>query len=113
MLNRREILAGGLALATLGASSARAAASGVFSKADYTRAIVIDGQGAIADPYGKPEDPHFSACALAEIRPCPADTDVPSRQGDWPVTPAGLTRTGTRIAGTAVIDSPGHSTEGR
>lgn len=67
MLNRREVITSGLVLATLGASSARAAAGGL-SNADYAAAIIIDGQGAIVDPYGQPEDKHFSARALAEIR---------------------------------------------
>lgn len=60
VLNRREILASGLALATLGSSGTRAA--------DLSAAIVIDGQGAIVDPYGQPGDTRFSARALEEIR---------------------------------------------
>lgn len=67
MLSRRDVLTSGLVLATLGAGSARAAIGGL-SNADYARAIVIDGQGAVADPFGKPEDVHFSTRALAEIR---------------------------------------------
>lgn len=62
MMNRREILASGLVIATLGAGSARAAKS--FSDA----AIVIDGQGAVADPYGTPDERRFSTRALDEIR---------------------------------------------
>lgn len=67
MLNRREVLTGGLVLATLGSGSASGAVGGL-SNADYARAIVIDGQGAVVDPFGKPEDVRFSARALAEIR---------------------------------------------
>src|SRR5688572_19485750 len=67
MLSRREVLTSGLVLATLGPSSARAAGGGL-SNADYAAAIVIDGQGAVVDPYGKPEDARFSTRALAEIR---------------------------------------------
>jgi hypothetical protein len=51
----------------LGARSARAA-NACFSSAAYERAIVIDGQGALVDPYGKPNDPYFSARAIAEMR---------------------------------------------
>lgn len=67
MLSRRDVLTSGLVLATLGPGSARAAVGGL-SNADYARAIVIDGQGAVVDPFGKPEDVHFSTRALAEIR---------------------------------------------
>ena len=66
-MNRREILTSGLALATLGTTSARAA-SGGLSDRDFAAAIIIDGQGAVVDPYGKPEDKRFSKRALDEIR---------------------------------------------
>jgi membrane dipeptidase len=66
-MNRREILTSGLVLATLGTGSARAA-SGGFSDKNFAAAIIIDGQGAVVDPYNKPEDKHFSKRALDEIR---------------------------------------------
>ncbi|MFD1612554.1 dipeptidase [Sphingomonas tabacisoli] len=46
-------------------AAVRAAA---YSDAAYKRAIVIDGQGVVNDPYGKETDIHFSPQALAEIR---------------------------------------------
>lgn len=60
MLNRREVLTGGLVLAALGTGSA--------SAADFTDAVIIDGQGAVVDPFRKPEDKRFSTRALTEIR---------------------------------------------
>src|ERR1044072_7071915 len=66
VMNRREILTSGLMLATLGAGGARAASG--LSDDDFAGAIIIDGQGAVIDPYGKPDDKRFSTRALDELR---------------------------------------------
>lgn len=65
MVDRRDFLklaAAPLALAAVGVAGSST------SKFDYEDAIVIDGQGAIYDPYRAGNDPHFSARAVAEMR---------------------------------------------
>lgn len=64
-MTRRELLAGGTMLAGLAATGTRAAA---FPDRAYRRAIVIDGQTGVSDPYGKPDDSRLSPRALAELR---------------------------------------------
>lgn len=67
MIGRRAVLAGGAAFAGLRAMRLQAAVPG-YSDAAYARAIVIDGLGGFGDPYGTPEEKHFSARAAAELR---------------------------------------------
>lgn len=45
-----------------------AARAATYSEAAFKRAIVIDGQGVVNDPYGAETDIHFSPRALSEIR---------------------------------------------
>jgi membrane dipeptidase len=67
MIDRRTMIASGAAVAAFAATGTRAATAG-YDDRSFGRAIVIDGQGAITDSYGKPEDLRFSARAAAEIR---------------------------------------------
>lgn len=64
-MDRRHFL-GMIAAAPFAMPAAVRAAA--YSDAAFRRAIVIDGQGAVFDPYGAETDIHFSPRALAEIR---------------------------------------------
>ena len=64
-MDRRHVL-GLIAAAPFALPAAARAAS--YSDAAFKRAIVIDGQGAVFDPYGAETDIHFSPRALSEIR---------------------------------------------
>lgn len=64
-MDRRTCL-GLLAAAPLVMPSALRAA--IYADRDYAKAIVIDGLGAISDPYGAPTDARLSARAIAELR---------------------------------------------
>lgn len=64
-MDRRNFL-GMIAAAPFAVSAAARAAS--YSDAAFKRAIVIDGQGVVNDPYGAETDIHFSPRALSEIR---------------------------------------------
>jgi membrane dipeptidase len=64
-MDRRNFL-GVIAAAPFALPAAVRAAT--YSDAAFKRAIVIDGQGVVNDPYGKEDDIHFSPRALEEIR---------------------------------------------
>lgn len=64
-MDRRSFI-GLIAAAPLVAPGALRAAA--VADADYARAIVIDGQSGLADPYGAPTDPRLSAKLIAELR---------------------------------------------
>lgn len=65
-LSKRALMGGMLALPAL--SRLAAAVPGRFADRDYDKAIVIDGLGGLADPYGKEGDPRFSPRAWAELK---------------------------------------------
>jgi membrane dipeptidase len=65
MIHRRACL--GLLAGLPFAASAVAQGEG-YSEAAYRRAIVIDAQAVLADPYGAPTDTHLSARAMAEMK---------------------------------------------
>lgn len=64
-MDRRDFL-GMIAAAPFALPAAARAAA--YPDAAFRRAIVIDGQGVVNDPYGAETDIHFSPRALAEIR---------------------------------------------
>jgi membrane dipeptidase len=64
-MDRRDCLK---LLATSPLAMAAAKAEAAYGNASYARAIVIDGQGAMADPYSGPDDTQLSARAVAEMR---------------------------------------------
>lgn len=64
-MDRRTCL-GVLAAAPFALPSALKAAT--YSPRAFADAIIIDGQGAIYDPYAKPDDTRFGARALAELK---------------------------------------------
>lgn len=67
MMNRRQVLAGGIAL--VGCEMSRASAAGLaYSASAYRRTIVVDGLGGFNDPYGAQDQARFSARGAAELR---------------------------------------------
>ena len=102
-MNRREALAGGIALAGLVGASARAAAIG-FSDAAYAKAIVVDGLGGFGDPYGQDGDVRFSARGAAELRQSGTTAihltvnEVGNEPGTWDKTVATIAQLNQIIA---------------
>ena len=102
-MNRREALAGGIALAGLVGASARAAATG-FSDAAYAKAIVVDGLGGFGDPYGKDDDVRFSARGAAELRQSGTTAihltvnEVGNEPGTWDKTVANIAQLNQIVA---------------
>lgn len=68
MTTRRDLIAGGAALASLATFSGARAAPAAYSDADYRRAIVIDGLGGVDDPYSPPEATVMDPRAVADLR---------------------------------------------
>jgi membrane dipeptidase len=68
MTTRRDLIAGGAALASFAAAGAGRAATAGYSDADYRRAIVIDGLGGVDDPYSPPEATVMDPRAVADLR---------------------------------------------
>ena len=64
-MNRRHFI--GLAAAAPFALPYAARAAG-YPDSAFRKAIIIDGQGVVNDPYGTESDAHFSSRAMAEIR---------------------------------------------
>jgi membrane dipeptidase len=102
-MNRREAVAGGIALAGLVGASARAAASG-FSDAAYAKAIIVDGLSGFGDPYGKDDDVRFSARGAAELRQSGTTAihltvnEVGNEPGTWDKTVANIAQLNQIIA---------------
>jgi membrane dipeptidase len=65
---RRAFLKGCAAVAAAAVVPAAARGATGYSDADYRRAIVIDGQGSIADPFAPPDQARLSARAISELR---------------------------------------------
>ncbi|KQT31004.1 hypothetical protein ASG29_15985 [Sphingomonas sp. Leaf412] len=105
-LNRREAVAGGIALAGLASAPARAAATG-FPHAAYARAIVLDGLGGFSDPYGKDDDARFSARGAAELRQSGTTAihlsvnEVGNEPGTWDKTIANIAQLDQIVADNA------------
>lgn len=68
MITRRELIAGGAALAAAAAAKGIGAAPTGFTDQDYRRAIVIDGLGGVDDPYSPQEATVLDPRAVADLK---------------------------------------------
>lgn len=103
MIERRTVLAGAMAIASLRAAPLRAEGR-AYTDVAFGEAIVIDGLGGFGDPYGTDEAARFTARAAAELRQSGASAvnftvnEVGNEPGTWDKTIANIAQLDQIIA---------------
>jgi membrane dipeptidase len=95
MIERRTVLAGAMAMASLRAAPSRAQSRG-YTDVAFGKAIVIDGLGGFGDPYGTDDAARFTVRGAAELRQSGASAvnftvnEVGNEPGSWDKTIANI-----------------------